>query len=232
MANLIFDDGLSVQVIRTKRKKTLSIRVLNGLVQAVVPEHLTDIRVTELIQKSMPWIRTKLQKESQVSDFLPKKYISGEVFPYLGRNYHLKIIFGDSNKVRLLHGNMEVSVSKDSKESDVRNALSDWYESHALKKLIEKTKQYAGIIGVSPNSISVKNYKSRWGSCSSKGDISYNWRIILAPPHIVNYVVVHELCHLRHMNHSPAYWKSVKQVFPDYLVCRKWLKEKGINLEV
>ena len=127
---------------------------------------------------------------------------------------------------------MEVSVSKGSKESDVRNALSDWYECHALKKLIEKTKQYAGIIGVSPNSISVKNYKSRWGSCSSKGDISYNWRIILAPPHIVNYVVVHELCHLRHMNHSPAYWKSVKQVFPDYLVCRKWLKEKGINLEV
>ena len=90
MVNLIFDDGLSVEVIRTKRKKTLSVRVFNGLVQAVVPEHLSDIRVTELIQKSIPWIIRKLQKESQVSVFSPKKYISGEVFPYLGRNYRLK----------------------------------------------------------------------------------------------------------------------------------------------
>ena len=232
MANLIFDDGLSVEVIRTKRKKTVSIRVFNGLVQAVVPEQLSDIRVTELIQKSTPWILRKLSKESQASVFLPKKYISGEAFPYLGRHYRLKVLFGDNDKVRLLHGNLEVSVSKGSKESDIRNALSDWYECHALKKLIEKTKKYAGIIGIFPNSISVKNYKSRWGSCSSKGDISYNWRIILAPPQIVNYVVVHELCHLRHMNHSSAYWESVKQVFPDYLIYRKWLKEKGTTLEV
>jgi len=82
-------------------------------------------------------------------------------------------------------------------------------------------------MGVAPNSISVRDYKSRWGSCSSKGEISYNWRIIIAPHQIVDYVVVHELCHLKHPNHSPEYWKSVKRVNPEYKEHRQWLKEHG-----
>ena len=117
-----------------------------------------------------------------------------------------------------------VGVSKKSKDVDVRNALVEWYEEHALERLTEKTNRYAGIMGVSPNSISVRDYKSRWGSCSSKGEISYNWRIIIAPHHIVDYVVVHELCHLKHLNHSPTYWRSVKTEIPDYDSCRQWLR--------
>ena len=162
----------------------------------------------------------------------PKEYVSGESFTYLGRNYRLKILSGGYREVKLIGGYLEVGVSKNSSENDIRNALVVWYEKNALKRLTEKSHRYAGIIGVSPNSISVRDYKSRWGSCSSKGDISFNWRIIVAPHHIVDYVVVHELCHLKHPNHSPAYWRSVKREIPDHEICRQWLKEHAPDLVV
>jgi predicted metal-dependent hydrolase len=124
-------------------------------------------------------------------------------------------------------GYIEVTVlenDSDPKKS-VRLMLIDWYKSHAEKLLIEKTKRFSDVIGVKSNSVRVKNYKSRWGSCSAKGDISYNWRIMMAPHSIVDYVVVHELCHILEQNHSSKYWKHVERYVPNWRECREWLKE-------
>jgi predicted metal-dependent hydrolase len=96
------------------------------------------------------------------------------------------------------------------------------------KRLIDKTKRFAKVIGVNPNSITVKDYKSRWGSCSVQGDISYNWRIILAPHSIVDYVVVHELCHMLEHNHSSKYWKHVERYMPNWRECKDWLKQNQL----
>ena len=81
-----------------------------------------------------------------------------------------------------------------------------------------------------PRSVAVKDYKSRWGSCSAKGDISYNWKIVLAPHRIVDYVVVHELCHMLEHNHSSRYWKLVEKYVPDYRERRDWLKNHSLSL--
>jgi predicted metal-dependent hydrolase len=229
---LTFDNGLSIEVVRTKRRKTASIKVIDGSVQVIVPEQLSNGRIEELVRKRTPWIRRKLREQSQAVIPRPKEYVSGENFTYLGRNYRLKLISEGQREVKLIRGYLELGVSKGTKEKDIRTALVDWYEKHALGRLTEKTNRYAGIIGVSPNSVSVRDYKSRWGSCSSKGDISFNWRIIIAPHHIVDYVAVHELCHLKHANHSPAYWKSVKREIPDYETCRQWLKAHASELVV
>ena len=230
--NLIFDKDLRIEVVRTKRRKTASIKVIDGVVQAIVPDQLSDARVEGLIQKRIPWIRRKLREQSQAVLPKPKEYVSGESFTYLGRNYRLKVLRGNDQEVKLKGGYLEVGVSKKPKEGDIRNALVEWYEEHALNRLTEKTNRYAGIMGVSPNSIVARDYKSRWGSCSSKGDVSYNWRIIIAPHQIVDYMVVHELCHMQHPNHSPAYWNSVKRVIPDYKESRQWLKDHGASLIV
>jgi predicted metal-dependent hydrolase len=230
--NLTLDKDTSIEVVRTKRRKTASIKVIDGVVQAIVPDQLSDARVEALIQKRTPWIRRKLREQSQAVTPKPKEYVGGENFTYLGRNYRLKVLSGNDHVVKLKGGYLEVGLPKNSKDGDIRNALAEWYEEHALHRLIEKTNRYAGIMGISPNSISVRDYKSQWGSCSSKGEISFNWRVIIAPHHIVDYVVVHELCHLKHPNHSPAYWKSVKREISDYEVCRHWLKEKGSSLVI
>jgi predicted metal-dependent hydrolase len=228
--NLTFDKDLSIEVVRTKRRKTASIKIIDGSVQAIVPEKLSDARVEALIQKRTPWIRRKLREQSQIVTPKPKEYVSGESFTYLGRNYRLKVSRGTDREVKLKGGYLEVGLPKKPKDGDIRSALVEWYEQHALERLTEKTNRYAGIMGVTPKSISVRDYKARWGSCSSKGEISYNWRIIIAPHHIVDYVMVHELCHLKHPNHSPAYWKSVKREVSDYEVCRGWLKEHAREL--
>ena len=97
----------------------------------------------------------------------------------------------------------------------------------ARKRLTERTDYYKTILGVDYKRIRIADQKTRWGSCSSTGTISYNWHLVLLPDAILDYVVVHELCHLRQMNHSKDFWKLVEGILPDYQSRRKWLKENG-----
>ena len=97
----------------------------------------------------------------------------------------------------------------------------------ALRVIPEKVSHYAGIIGVSYGRITIKNQKTVWGSCSSKGNLNFNCLLMKAPEHVQDYVVVHELCHRKEMNHSKRFWELVASVIPDHKLCRKWLKEEG-----
>ena len=97
----------------------------------------------------------------------------------------------------------------------------------ALVVIPEKVKKYAPIVGVTYGRITIRNQRSRWGSCSSKGNLNFNCLLMLFPEEVINYVVVHELCHRKHMNHSAAFYAEVERVFPEYRKCQKWLKENG-----
>ena len=121
-----------------------------------------------------------------------------------------------------------VSETDTAPETTIKSLLVSWYRRHAELRLAEKTERWARIVGVIPNSVSVRDYKSRWGSCSTKGDVTYNWRIILAPHRIVDYVVIHELCHMLEHNHSPRYWKQVERHVPDWKERRDWLRNNPI----
>ena len=230
------DSEFPVEVKRTNRRKTASIKIEEGKVQVIIPKTLSKKGLQKLIQKKTPWIRRKLKDQSEYALAKQKEYVSGESFAYLGKNYRLKLTQNDSDAVKLKGGRLVLGVDEDLSETDrevfVKGALEKWYLSHAEDRLREKTARYAKIIGVKPSSVTLKSYKSRWGSCSSKGDISYNWKIIMAPHHIVDYVVVHELSHMIQLNHSPAYWRSVERFIPDYQQCRKWLKVNGVRLEL
>ena len=97
----------------------------------------------------------------------------------------------------------------------------------ALQIIPERVKYYAAIIGVDYGNITIRNQRTRWGSCSSKGNLNFNCLLMLLPDEIIDSVVVHELCHLKHMNHSPQFYAEVEKVFPDYKRCHRWLKENG-----
>jgi len=160
--------------------------------------------------------------------------VSGECIIYLGKNYRLKLILNGTDQVKLRGGYFELGVSPnfqtEERQAFVRKSLIEWYHAHAEKRLAEKTRRYAEILRVKPNTASVTEFKSRWGSCSPKGDIGYNWKIIIAPHNIIDYVVVHELCHLIEHNHSPAYWKCVERIMPYYRESKEWLKLNGPKL--
>ena len=225
-----------LEIIRTERSKSASIEIENDTVKVTVPKNLSDQRIEELIKNRTVWIRRKLKILTEMILPSDKEYVNGETFSYLGRNYRLKCISGSTGAVKLKNGYLTVplegKVSEDNCEEAVKQSLKHWYKTKALVKLKEKTKRYAGILRVYPQSVDVKEYKARWGSCSSSGDVTYNWRIIIAPHHIVDYIVVHELCHLLEHNHGPKYWRHVQNIIPDYKDCREWLRVNGSTLTV
>ncbi len=192
---------------------------------------MSEERIRDLITKRTPWIESKLKEQSEKYILKPNKYINGEVFSYLGKDYRLKVITGDRVSIKMKNGYL-VAIILDTvaeqEQEQIKPLLEDWYQSHAEVLLKEKIKRFTKVIGVTPKSVSVKNYKSSWGSCSNRGEISFNWRIILAPHRIIDYVVIHELCHLLEHNHSSRYWKLLEQHVPDWRDCRDWLKNKDL----
>lgn len=218
-----------VQVIRTQRKRSADIEVNAGAVLVRVPQGLSDKRIKDLISKRSVWIKGKIKEQADRPASKPKEYVSGEGFSYLGKTYRLKVIEGADASVKMKAGRLVASVPKDVKDrrSEVKRLVANWYQAHADQKLREKVERFAPMVGVEPRSVVVKGYKSRWGSCSNSGDISFNWKIIEAPHRIVDYVVIHELCHMLEHNHSPKYWKHVERHLPDWHACRHWLKQNG-----
>lgn len=111
-----------------------------------------------------------------------------------------------------------------------RAALTKRYIAAAKEYFPKRAAYFQQFTGGTYSRITIRDQKTRWGSCSAKGTLSFNWRLMLAPPAILDYVVVHELCHLTHMNHSAAFWQAVESVYPDYRTARKWLKDHGHEL--
>ncbi len=110
-------------------------------------------------------------------------------------------------------------------EAEIR-ALAD----RALKIIPERARHFAALLGVAYGRVTIRNQKSKWGSCSGKGNLNFNCLLVLCPPQALDYVVIHELCHLREMNHSPAFWALVERAMPDYQTWREWLKKEGARL--
>ena len=130
---------------------------------------------------------------------------------------------------------LEICAKKNSRPvSDLsavqRTALENRYKEAARSYIPKRVAYYHAMTGGDYRRIAIRDQKTRWGSCSGRGTLSFNWRLMLAPPAVLDYVVVHELCHLTHMDHSPAFWQAVESVCPDYRNLRKWLKEHGNEL--
>lgn len=230
-AEFIQAKGYQARVTRTSRAKTASIKVEEGMVSVVVPKALPIERIERILQEKHQWIIDKIALHKVLITSSEKQFVSGETMPYLGRNYRLKVHAGSFEPVKLVQGRLVVIVPEGSVRSNlVREALIGWYKHSALLKLREKVRRYAKVMGVTPKSVNIKTFKSRWGSCNPKGDLDFNWIIVMAPNRIVDYVVVHELCHLKQLDHSPLFWKEVERVMPDYAECKEWLKNNAPKL--
>jgi len=220
--------GLRVEVLRSVRR-TAGLHIVGNDLQVRIPEHLEDQRVAEILKQKRPWIRSKVAELKRVPPHRPKELVSGEAFPYLGRNYRLKVLEGHKVGVCLSGGYLKATIRPteqgEQREARIQQYLQNWYRTKALERLNEKTGRYAKEIGVVTAGISVKNFRSRWGSCDKKGQLIFNWNIIKAPHAIADYVVVHELCHLIHPNHSKEYWQLVGRHDSAYHEHRQWLKE-------
>lgn len=165
-----------------------------------------------------------------------KNYLPEEEYLFCGAKYLLKVIEGEDfiPSVKLEKDEFKVylpdNMPPDSRSRIIKDVLEKWYKNQARKIYLEKLAYYSEIMGLEYNQVRIKNQKTRWGSCSSKGNINLNWRVVMAPEEVINYLIIHELAHLKHMNHSTDFWNLVKKYCPDYVQWRKWLREKGETL--
>jgi len=229
---------IQYNIKKGNRKKTVAVHI-NPMATITVfsPRHLDDEKIRMIVQKKARWILEKQkQVESNRYSNSMKEFVSGESFPYLGKLYRLKVMKTAEDairKCRLVNGRFLVGINGNHEvnRTAVKRALVDWYLERAETKIKERVDRFSQQIGKTPLSIKIKNQERRWGSCSNKGTIRFNWKIIMAPLSIIDYVIVHEICHLIHPHHSPDFWQKVQSVIFDYQKRRKWLKENSLQID-
>mgnify|MGYP001044615893 CR=1 FL=1 len=221
-----------VTVIRSDRRRSATFRVDQSGVSFRVPKEIGHQKIVELVEKKTPWIRKKLEYAASLTPPRLLDFENGDPIPYLGKTYCLKVQVGDYPHVELVGEDILVSVVAQhlTNSLHIQLVLERWFLDEAAILLAERLDFYAPIVGVRPTGMQVKAYKARWGSCKMDGQIQFNWRLIHGPVDVLDYVVVHELCHILQHNHSAAYWSEVARVMPDYEVRRKWLSQNGNTL--
>jgi predicted metal-dependent hydrolase len=232
---------ISFRIERSNRRKTLGIYV-TPKAEVVIrsPQSLRVDEIKELVRGRARWIIEKQESIKAHGRFIPEKeFVSGETFPYLGREYRLKVIRSTSEAeegCKLISGRFFVGINGDLDsrgiKKTVKETLMDWYVKRAKEKIPERVELYARQIGEWPKKVEIKDNKRRWGSCSRNGIVRFNWKIILASVTMLDYVIVHELCHLIHDHHSAEFWQKVQTIIPDCARRRTKLKDHSHLVEV
>lgn len=220
-----------------RKRKTIEIKINNqGEVIITSPFGISTEIIDSILKKRENWILEKIKIVN--NEILYRKTMLDEGYKilYLGKQYEIEVNYeSKNNNFCICNEKLNISLfikehMAVGKEEVIKNYIVDMYKKEAHKILIERTKVYSDIIGKKPNKITIKNQHTIWGSCSSKRNINYNYKIIMAPMEVIDYLVVHELCHLIYMNHSKQYWNMVRKVMPDYKIREHWLKENGLKL--
>jgi predicted metal-dependent hydrolase len=214
------------QIIRSKRK-TLAVIIKNdGSLIVRAPMRTSDQRIKEFVEEHHLWIEKKQAEIKSIVLLVPKQYVPGEMFMFLGESYLLEIV-KDQEKSLVLNGSFKMTEKAANRAETV---FERWYRQQAKKILKERVDLYASQYGFQYQGIKITSAKTRWGSCSSKGSLNFSWRLIMAPLEQVDYVVIHELVHTIHHNHSKRFWKRVEKVMPDFKERKKWLRKNGPQL--
>ena len=225
--------GLRVEVLRSKRKTSV-LYIVGDELQIRVPNRVRDRKIVEILETKERWIRNKVIQLQNQRITNKREFISGESFSLFGRNLYLKVLEGGKVGTQLIDDYLITTVRTseigDLRKSRIKTYLERWYIHEAYQKLEEKVMRYSKIIRVSPREIKVRNYKTRWGSCDNKGRLTFNFHLIKAPHEIVDYVVIHELCHMIQPNHSKFFWNEVARFDPSFKNHKKWLKLNGADL--
>ena len=220
---------LKYKIARKPRRRTLSIVISRDNQIVVRANHsLTEKDIADFVQSKRSWIsKTVNFNKAILSLYKPKKFADGEKFLYLGKEVTLRVEGGKSDPAELIDNIVLILLPAHVKnpEDYVQNRLMRWYVSQSKKILDERISFYSRTLNVRARKVKIRTLKSTWANCSPQGVLTFSWRLLMAPLNIIDYVVIHELAHRLHHNHSLRFWKQVENVMPEYRVCRKWLRD-------
>jgi predicted metal-dependent hydrolase len=210
---------IPVALVRSRRARRYVLRLReDGLARLTVPRHGSASEAWRFARRQSAWLERQLQQLS-LRPILPKEWFAGT--DILFRGEHVKIET-DANAIRLGSESIPANAIAD---TDLRPVIERHLRALAKKELRAQTLAFAAQHQLTVQRVTVRNQRSRWGSCSSRGVISLNWRLVQTPPFVRDYIILHELMHLRQMNHSARFWNEVERVCPDYKSAKLWLKE-------
>lgn len=229
------DEVIHFAIDYGKRKYIKILIEYPGLVRVKAPKGTDEERIRELIVKHGDQIVTKLKEMSEGPRVLKEKnYTHGEVLLYLGREMELAIQVDESVDkpvVEVNHTQLRITCKVPQKE-ELKKAMEKFYRKQCRKKIMKRIAYYQPYFKVKPRQIEIINSNNIWGSCSSERNLRFNWRLMMAPEEAIDYIVVHEMSHLIHLNHSKSFWTLVGKTMPDYKERSNWLSVNGGQMEL
>lgn len=225
----MFDD-LVININRSERK-TLSIYIeRNGTISVHAPKGLRTKKINEILSKKeyliyKHWAIWKELNESRKE----REFISGQSFLYLGKSYSLKLIDEIDSPITLKEGRFYL---RRSEKQNAREHFINFYKENGLPKIQKRVEEYQEKLDIKPGKVRIIDLQNRWASCTQDGNLNFHWRCIMAPYSVLTYIVVHELVHLKHKNHTPSFWNEVDKVFPKYKDCIEWLQKFGAGMDL
>lgn len=222
--------------VKYTKRKTIKISIeMSGDIFVVAPQGMNDDYLIKNIRIKEKWILQKLCEVKKIGYFpIDHKYVTGENFMYMGESYPLLILEDDSigKPVADIIDGRFVITTNTRDISKLKKSMEIWFRERTLEKVKERIDLYQKYFSVEPKSIKVKEQKKRWASCTYKRGLLFNWRCSMAPIFVIDYIVVHEMCHMIHMNHSKEFWNLVEYIIPNYKERKKWLKENGFKMTI
>jgi len=222
--------------LRKSDRKTTSIFIeRDGEVSVIAPKPFDMQRIEQIIEKKRRWIYKNLAEWEDLNRTrVHREYVNGESFLYLGRNYRLNILdeqAKDEQSEALAFKNNQFWLKK----TEIVKApehFKQFYKTRLQDKLKPRIKLYQAKMGLQAENVRILELKNRWGSCTSKGIINLHWKCAMLPMSVLDYIVVHELAHINHPNHSAAFWRTVEKVLPNYQEQKSWLKFNGAGMSL
>ncbi len=227
---------IDYQLLSGSERKTTDIIIeRDGTIAVRPPNNYSPEQVDAVVESKRMWIYRNLAEWKDLnSTAVVREWVNGETFLYLGRSYRLSLVSEQDCDLKLKEGRFCLlrGLIEKGGSTSAKLAFEHYYTNKGIDRIRQRVKYFSDKVGVVPASVKIKDMSYRWASCSKNDALIFHWKCMMAPPKIIDYIIVHELCHIHHRNHTDAFWNEVDKVMPDYRERKNWLKNNGANMDL
>ncbi|HEY5994199.1 MAG TPA: SprT family zinc-dependent metalloprotease [Gallionellaceae bacterium] len=222
------DQEISYTLKRSGKRRSIGLRIDEDGLTVAMPLRASEKWLHSVLQEKADWVVEKLA-EWEAKKPEPMRWLDGEVVRFMGEALTLRVVASLFEAPPMLQGRqLFVHVADSANHAAIEQAVSRWLQQEAARLFRERVAHYVPMLGVSPSEVKLSSARTQWGSCTARGTVHLNWRLVRLPLRLIDYVVVHEISHLVEMNHSAAFWEVVKSACPDFRKRRNELRRVGL----
>lgn len=226
---------IAYELVRSPRRTADIVIEPDGRVIVRAPEDIPAERIEDMIESKRLWIYKNLAEWRDLNATrVIREFRNGEGFLYLGRSYRLLLVANQAEPLLLKGGRfcLRRDLVDLGEVPAAKAAFRNYFVNRGMERITQRVGYFAPKAGIQAKKIDVRELGSRWASCSPSGNLAFHWKCMMAPPRIIDYIVVHELCHMHHMDHSDAFWNEVDKLMPDFYERKEWLRKNGAAMDL